>query len=356
MHPDLEKLIQLQKVDSEIARLTAEINALPKHVKQIEAKLAKAQARVEKAKAAIKADEASKRRHEQDIQAQNDKIAKFREQSSSVKTNEQYKAFLGEISFAEVEIGKIEDKILEIMMAADARTAELKAAEAELKADIAEVEREKAEAHARTEVMSRQTKELNGQREGLRSGVEDSTLQHYDRVLRGRGTAIVQAIDQRCTGCQVLLRPQVYNDIISGNVVYSCETCSRLLYFVPDEEAIAKAAEEAAALAHSSEHAWMFVPGIGEGGVFAVFANSKGNASMKSYDALTGVFLEKRVEKNANYQRAFAEQLREARNLFVDEANLEEMYKEQLPPEILQDLQHQLPERPANPQATSPAE
>jgi hypothetical protein len=49
------------------------------------------------------------------------------------------------------------------------------------------------------------------------------------------------------------------------------------------------------------------------------------------------------VEKNAICQTIFAEEIRNARNLFVDEANLEDKYKDQLPPEVLDDLRHQLP-------------
>jgi hypothetical protein len=65
---------------------------------------------------------------------------------------------------------------------------------------------------------------------------------------------------------------------------------------------------------------------------------------MKAYDAMTGEAIARRVEKNAICQAIFAQELRNARNLFVDEANLEDKYKEQLPPEVLDDMRHQLPE------------
>jgi len=137
MHPDLAKLMDLQQVEGEIARLKAEVAALPKHLQAIETKLNSAKDRVEKAKAAIKADEVAKRKYESDIQSQHEKIRKFREQSSSVKTNEQYKALLGEISFAEQEIRAFEDKILECMEDAENKERQLKAAEADFKAETA---------------------------------------------------------------------------------------------------------------------------------------------------------------------------------------------------------------------------
>src|SRR3954469_23917094 len=101
MNQDLEKLKELQKLDLEIAVLKAEVAAVPKRVTQLESKLSSAISRVEKAKAAIKNNELARRNHEHEIQTENNKIIKLREQSSSVKTNEQYKALLHEIEFAE---------------------------------------------------------------------------------------------------------------------------------------------------------------------------------------------------------------------------------------------------------------
>ena len=138
MTSDLQNLIELQQIDSQIAALRAEIAALPKHVAEIEAKLAGCKAKVEAMLAAAKADEAARRKHESDIQDQQQKISKYRDQSLNVKTNQEYKALMEEIKFAEDKIAASEDKILEIMVAADARKESLKKAEAELKADTAE--------------------------------------------------------------------------------------------------------------------------------------------------------------------------------------------------------------------------
>ena len=68
----------------------------------------------------------------------------------AVKTNDQYKALLHEIQFAEQDIRSNEDKILELMVNSEAREKDVKAAEAEMKAETAEIEKEKAEARERT--------------------------------------------------------------------------------------------------------------------------------------------------------------------------------------------------------------
>jgi hypothetical protein len=337
MHPDLAKLMDLQQVEGEIARLNAEVAALPKHLQAIETKLNSAKDRVEKAKAAIKADELAKRKYESDIQGQHDKIRKFREQSSSVKTNDQYKALLAEISFAEQEIRAFEDKILECMEDAENKERQLKAAEADFKAETAEIEKEKNEARAVTEKDEKRLAELRQTESSLRGGIGEDTLSQYDRIARHRGTGIVGARDQRCLGCQIMLRPQVFSEIRKGERVIICDSCSRLLYFIPSETPDAALRSNV-----GSERTWMFLPQIGQRGVFAVFVNNKGNAHMRTFDVETGRFLEKHSEKGKNYLEAFAEHMQHGRELFVDEAGLAEE-KDQLPSEALEDLRRQIP-------------
>src|SRR5579871_650407 len=180
MNSDLEKLLELQQVDREVGRLKDEVASLPRRVATIEQKLAESKAQVEKAKAAIKADDAARRKHESDILAHQQKISKYREQSLDVKTNEQYKALMHEIEFAEQEIRICEDRILEIMLDAETREKQLKAAEADMKAETAEIEKEKAEVRARTAEDEEQLKKWLARREQLRGGIGADVLRHYD--------------------------------------------------------------------------------------------------------------------------------------------------------------------------------
>jgi predicted nucleic acid-binding Zn-ribbon protein len=234
MNQDVQKLIELQQVDSRMAALRAEVAALPKEVAQIEAKLAGSKSAVEKAQSAIKADDTARRKHESDIKDQQEKISKYRDQSLKVKTNQEYKALLTEIEHADGEIRKLEDKILEIMVAADARKETLKQAEVSLKADTAENEKEKQHAREQTAHDEKQLAELTAQRNGLRTGIADDTLRHYDRVLKLRGSALAAVHEnQMCSVCRLILRPQVYQDVMKGDEILYCDSCQRILYFVP---------------------------------------------------------------------------------------------------------------------------
>lgn len=230
MHPEIERLLELDKIDREIARLKAEIAALPQRVAAIEKKLASTQAQVDSAHAAVKKAEGDRRKFEADIQALQAKISKYRDQTINVKTNQEYKALLDEISFAEAEIRKFEDRILDGMVEIESREGELKVANKELAAERAEIVKEQDEARARTAEDQAALAALNPRREELRTAIDDGTLRHYERLLKLRGSALAEVRDGKCGACQLALRPQTYNDVLSGETLLTCDSCSRYLW------------------------------------------------------------------------------------------------------------------------------
>jgi hypothetical protein len=283
MLPDVQHLMELQQADREILRLNQEVAALPKRVAAIEAKLAGTKAGLDKAKAAVKA---TRRTYESAIQDLQGKISKYRDQSLAVKTNEQYKALLHEIQFAEQDIKSNEDKILELMLNAEARDKDVKAAELELKAEMAEIEKEKTAARERTAEDEKLLAEWNAKRDTARGGVNEDLLRQYERVSKFRGSGLAEVRDQKCMGCQVMLRPQTYNEVRSGQVIV-CESCQRVLYFDPATGvAVERPSLTAKRRARPKTHvdkAWFYRADYNDlGEVFFAFLNSDGNARKKN--------------------------------------------------------------------------
>src|SRR5271165_7214307 len=152
MLPDLKLVIRLQEIDSRLAELAREIAALPKHIAEIEKRLVSHERKLEADRAALAANQKERKKCETDIQTQDQKISKLKDQMLQVKTNEQYRAFQTEIEFCQNEIRKSEDRILELMGESEPLDKNVKAAEAALKVEKAEVEAEKLKARERTAV------------------------------------------------------------------------------------------------------------------------------------------------------------------------------------------------------------
>ena len=351
MLPDIDKLLELQTADKEIRRLQDEVAALPKRVAVIEQKLAGTKAQLERAQAAAKGDEANRKKFEANIKDLQGKISKYRDQSLDVKTNEQYKALLHEIEFAETEIRLNEDRILEVMVNVDARDKEVKAAEAELKAETAEIEKEKEDARRVTAEDQKKLSEWNAKRDSLRHGISEDVLRQYERVAKFRGTGLAEVRDQKCMGCQVMLRPQTYNEVRNGEKVMVCESCSRVYYFnpanevKPEQEVVTVTGSKRSRPKADAPQAWFYRPDYGEEGeVLLAFTNNSGNSTRRIYELHTGRQFGEVLMREGNYRQAFPEDLTESTlrlNGHWDEKEIDEWGSE-IPSNVLDLLQKDL--------------
>src|SRR5258705_8491727 len=143
MSPDLERLIELQNLETTIEESRRRVAAHPQRVQDADARLSQAKGVVDEAKQRLKASQELRREQEKDAATFQSRLSKFKDQLSAVKTNREYQAMQVEIETAQKELGVVEEKVLERMMEADALTAEVKKAEQALAGQQKEVEAEK---------------------------------------------------------------------------------------------------------------------------------------------------------------------------------------------------------------------
>src|ERR1019366_2253039 len=202
MLSDLKLVIRLQEIDNRLAVLTREIASLPKHVAEIEKKLLSHERKLEADRAALAANQKERKRCEGEIQAQEQKVSKLKDQMLQAKTNDVYRAFQNEIEFCQKEIRKFEDRILEMMGESEPLEKNVKAAEAALKTDKAQVEAEKRQGRGGTAADEASSRAFHKERAGIVSAIAPATYQQYERVRKGRrGVAVAEVVEGRCPAC-----------------------------------------------------------------------------------------------------------------------------------------------------------
>jgi predicted nucleic acid-binding Zn-ribbon protein len=234
MAPGIELVLKLQGLDNRVAEIEREIAALPKRVAELEQALVSHQKKLEADRAALAANQKERRKLEGDIQMLEQKISRLKDQMLEAKTNQQYWAFQHEIEYCEGQVRKAEDRILDLMASSEPLEENVQAAEAALKKEIAQVEREKVAARKKTEEDRRLLGELHAERERLVAQLDPQIYAIYERARRKyRGPAVAEGTDGRCSACNIVLRPQFYQDLKKGEQVMVCESCGRLLYYNP---------------------------------------------------------------------------------------------------------------------------
>ena len=105
-----------------------------------------------------------------------------------------------------------------------------------------------AEAAAETKAVDADRKAYAAELSGLRDSLARITSERADIVRalspqllaifelvarRRNGIAVAEARDGICTICHVRLRPQVFNTVRRNDSIVQCDSCQRILFFVP---------------------------------------------------------------------------------------------------------------------------
>lgn len=225
----IQALLELSKVDLQIAELEDEKGALPAARTTLVAERTKGLAAVEAAQAALVAAEQEQRRHEAAVADREALVKKLEGQQHQIKTNEAYKVLLHEIDQARAAISDAETRILEAMEGIESCRAELERARAGAKA-IDERTAQQERVHAeREKALDEKLGNLRRDREIVVRGVDPAQLARYDRIATRRRPAVALAVKGSCVGCHVTIPPQTILELRRGEGLHTCGNCQRIL-------------------------------------------------------------------------------------------------------------------------------
>jgi len=231
---DLQRLIELQDIESRAAVANKAIAEAPGRIAALDALLQSATTALATAKQSLADTQTSRRSIDNDLIAAQQRLDKYKDQVMAVKTNEQLHAMQHQIKTVEGEVGQHEERVLVNMMKADEVNAEIKKAEAALKAAQSKVAAERAAIESEAKTHQATVTECAAAREKVVAAMDNKgAIETFQRIAKVRGTAVARAEGERCTVCQVRLRPAVFTEVRKNDSLVQCDSCNRILYFLP---------------------------------------------------------------------------------------------------------------------------
>jgi hypothetical protein len=234
VNSDLQHLIQLQALDLATERVRRRIADIPGAIAALDDRLSERRTVQADVKAGIEISQAARREIEKELAAVQARLSKYKGQLMEVKTNKEYQAMQHEIEAAEKAVREHEDRLLDRMEEQERLSSELKAAESALKSAEAEIAGERKTIEAERDDLERMLQRQTDERTSLAAQVARPALALYDQLFAHRkGVALSEARAGSCTQCHVRMRPQVFNEVRRMDALIQCDSCSRILYFLP---------------------------------------------------------------------------------------------------------------------------
>jgi len=232
IHPDLERLVELQKLDTQILRKQKILAALPQEIKRGYANCEAAKAALKAFDATLEADSKKRRDLERGVEELKEKIIKDKSKLPSVKTNVEYTAINKELANYAKQIDQLEEEELLLMEAADGRQEERKAFVARLEEEEKSFAVVKREKEAGIKALEADLEELIGVRKSTNAAIDPQLLASYEKLLKARdGVGVARAQDSVCSACHQAIQRQLYYNVRDSGELITCPHCSRYLYY-----------------------------------------------------------------------------------------------------------------------------
>lgn len=233
---DMKPVVELQACDIRILRVLEKKQSTPLKIKAIEEDLAKIEEGMKEVRAGLESQKEKRREMDREVDELEEKIRKSNIKLDNIKSNKEYRAALKELDDLKREKSLMEDAVLEVME-------EVEAMEDRISSDKVRWEQARKKYEENLEEIREQMKELDRDLESLQEErsklikeVDADLLKTYDFLREKRGgLAVTPVMKGVCTGCNIGLPPQRFNELRRGDEVMTCPNCRRIIYWGEDE-------------------------------------------------------------------------------------------------------------------------
>jgi predicted nucleic acid-binding Zn-ribbon protein len=233
----LNILLQLQAIDSQIYGLNEQKTSLPKEVEILKTAFEEKKKRLADLEKVSLEQQKAKKDAEMELAAKEEGVKKLQGQLYSLKTNKEYNTMLQQIQDSKADSSRVEDKILEVMDKVENLRKEIEAEKGRLSQEEKVFNEAKKKVEDQLKEIAEKLAQLDAMRARVIPEIDKHIFSQYERILANReALAIVEVKNNICMGCNMLVPAQVINLIKMYERIVTCEVCNRML-FINEEQA-----------------------------------------------------------------------------------------------------------------------
>jgi predicted nucleic acid-binding Zn-ribbon protein len=228
----IEQLVALQRVDSEILQLNSELAGAPKEIQVLEESFQKLSQELDQLTEKTNFLQEQEKKLNQEIEDDTLKIKKSKNKLMMVNNTKEYHAMMREMDNLE-KINRLREEervtLLEELSRQQQSQTELTEQSQTLRVDL---DAKQANLQARVDETQKRLSQLDQERRNAGKNVPPPVLGRYE-FIRSRLSApvIVPVEGGVCGGCHISIPPQSYNELQKGQQILSCPNCQRLIYW-----------------------------------------------------------------------------------------------------------------------------
>jgi predicted nucleic acid-binding Zn-ribbon protein len=230
MSGDLELLLKLQNVDYDLGELERSKEYIPDMIENLKREIGDTERQLE----TVNQELSNARLEERDVnltlKQKQDRLKELQERMMAIKTNKEYDALVSEIDKIKMDIGDLENRVVELMEIIESKEEETNALIVKAKSVKETNEKQLSSLQEQIDSVGIKISEKEKERQYLVRQVSRRAISAYERIRKGKGGAAVVAVKKRaCGACYKALPPQRIQEIKLGQQIITCDSCGRML-------------------------------------------------------------------------------------------------------------------------------
>lgn len=231
VHPQVQKLLELQKLDQQIASLRRDLDSLPDETARRQRHLDIKRAEAAAKEKAVQDTDLQVRNLELSTKQADDEIKKLDARLNTVKNNAEYQATLLQIESVKRERDRVQEEALALLDKLAPLQAARDEAVAAVKAETQTFQRFLEEADKLRASREVEVAKVAAGRTQLLEGLPPDLVSRYDTLFRSRDRLAVCAVEaQVCQGCYNRITMNDVARLRGGASIVDCGSCNRILF------------------------------------------------------------------------------------------------------------------------------